>query len=101
VTYDPTIKIVAKPDTWFKAGTEVLVAYGPKPYKRITFRQLYDMINEECLIRGDVFSGIRIVDADYEVSAGYKKGEERLDEELCGWEEFTFEMIDLDDNVNT
>lgn len=89
---DQIVKITAKPDTWFKAGTEVLIAYGKEPYKRITFQQLYDYMAEEGCIIGAVFFGTRIVSEEYELHTNRKIGDERLDEEMCAWDEFIYEF---------
>lgn len=84
------VKIIAKPDTWYKEGTEVRLAYGKEPYERITFKELYENIEASGI--GAVFSGTRIVHFPNETTTGKAVGDEYLDEELCGWEEFTIEF---------
>ena len=81
-------KIIAKPGTWFKAGTEVRIAYEPEPYPRVTFEKLYEYIKESPIA---VFCGTRIT--EHENEGGWAIGEEHLDEETCGWDEFTFELV--------
>ena len=58
--------------TWFKAGTEV------------TCIDDYRLENYDA----GLFEGVRVVEHDYEVAMGWKLGEERIDQEVCQWEEF-------------
>lgn len=60
---------IAKPDTWYKEGT------------------LCKFLGEVTDDQG-IFLGLRVVEEQYEVNAGYKMGEERMDEEVCGYDEF-------------
>ncbi len=63
-------KYIAKPNTWFKEGSECILV-------------------SDCENFGGIFSGIRVCeDNPNENSMGYKPGEEREDEELCSWDEF-------------
>lgn len=60
------MKYIAKPDSWFKEGTEVeLIA--------------------DCGKLGGIFKGVRISEGPPEM-APYD--EEYVDEELCPWDEF-------------
>jgi hypothetical protein len=38
--------------------------------------------------------GIRVCEHDYELKLGYKLGEERIDGELCGIDEFDVEVVE-------
>ena len=73
-------KYIAKPNTWFKEGTEV---------------QLVD----DCGEMGGVFCGIRIAQNETEYSDGRRaKDDEYEDEELCPWDEFwTVILLDAED----
>lgn len=65
------MRYIAKPNTWFKAGTECKLVC---PY------------NDQGTI-GGIFSGIRITE-NPESEGGYAVGEEREDEEGCSYDEF-------------
>jgi hypothetical protein len=83
------VKLIAKTDTWFKAGTEVFDddGYG----KRITLESYNAWLKSGSIL----VRGIRVCEHDYELKLGYKLGEEREDGELCGIDEF--DMIIVDD----
>ena len=82
------IKLIAKPDTWFKASTEVMIEdnhYG--------VRRLYSMDEYHRLrLHGDwgyVFRGTRVVENPLAEGGPHLKiGEEREDGEICSWDEF-------------
>lgn len=65
------MKFIAKPNTWFKAGTEckLIVEYGSGSS------------------RSGIFLGIRITENPAS-EGGYEVGEEREDEEGCTFDEF-------------
>lgn len=62
--------IIAKPGTWFKAGTAVELIGDCRPDK----------------LNSGIFCGIRI--CDNPAAESRLLGEEYLDEELCSWDEF-------------
>jgi len=77
------VKLVAKPDTWFKEGTEVYEYdsdYEQK--KRITLDYWNDCVNSNALIKGICVRGIHNED-----------GEEMIDGEFCPLDEFDVEII--------
>lgn len=88
-----TVKLIAKPNTWFKEGTEVFDynEYG----KRLSLEEFEKWKNEDngwgILVRG-----IRVCEEGCgEVeNLGYKVGDERIDGELCGIDEFDVEIIE-------
>lgn len=82
------VKLIAKPDTWFKAGTEVFDydEYG----KRLTL-EAYNKWRESGMI---LTRGIRVCECDYELKLGYKVGEEREDGESCLIDEFDMTIVD-------
>ena len=80
------VKLVAKPNTWFKAGTEV---FHYNRNRRITLSEW-----EEDKKNGfGLYSGTRVCEHDYELSLGYERGEERQDGESCPIDEFEAEII--------
>lgn len=87
------VKLIAKPDTWFKAGTEVFDydEYG----KRITL-EAYNKWRESGMI---LASGIRVCEHDYELKLGYKLGEEREDGESCSLDEFDMTIVDEEKDI--
>jgi hypothetical protein len=93
-------KITAKPNTWFIEGTEVRVACfklskdGGETYRRCTLNEINDMITE-CSIA--VFQGMRKPEGEEELKLFGP--EERLDEEVCNWSEFYFD-IELSEKPN-
>ena len=64
------MRIIARSDTWFKAGTEVRCIDDYRP-------------EMDC----GLFSGIRITE-NPDAEGGHPVGTEREDEEMCGWDEF-------------
>lgn len=86
------VKLIAKPDTWFKAGTEVY-HYDCNPPTDL-FRLTLDEWNKDHSWGIDV-RGIRINQEEYEVKAGLGQiGEERWDGELCCTDEFDCEIVE-------
>jgi hypothetical protein len=87
------VKLIAKPDTWFKAGTEVyeyLSDYSER--KRVTL----DYWNR-CLAEGGgiCVRGIRVCeDNPNENGMGCYVGEEREDGEYCSCDEFDMKIIE-------
>jgi hypothetical protein len=85
------VKLIAKPDTWFKAGTE---AFDDDEYgKRITLESYNKWLKSGSIL----VRGIRVCEHDYELKLGYKLGEEREDGELCGIDEFDMTIVDEKD----
>ena len=70
------VKLIAKPNTWFKAGTEVFHCdqYG----KRITLEEYNDWVKSGVIL----VCGIKVLETS----------EETVDEELCGIDEFDVEI---------
>ena len=87
------VKLTAKPDTWFKAGTEVFDydEYG----KRITFESYHEWLKSKSIL----VRGIRVCEHDYELALGYKLGEEREDGEWCSIDEFDVELTDSERDI--
>lgn len=87
------VKLTARPNTWFKEGTEV---YNYDEYgKRLTLEEFEKWKNEDNSW-GILVRGIRICEeGNGEVeNLGYKVGEERIDGELCQFDEFDVEIIE-------
>lgn len=85
-------KIVAKPNSWFKEGTEVYdydANYENK--KRVTWDYW-----EQCKSEGGIcVRGIRVCeDSPNENGMGCKSGEERIDGEYCHWDEFNVTQME-------
>lgn len=78
------VKLIAKPDTWFKAGTEVWCYDEPR---RLTLEE-FNVWDQSILVRG-----IRVCEFDSELE---KIGEEYIDGESCLLDEFDLEIIDHD-----
>lgn len=104
------VKLIARPNTWFKAGTEV---YDYNKYgKRLTLAELekwaeafqgYIKIENDTItaVKGSILlTGIRVCKYDYELELGYKVGEERQDGEQCSLDEFDIEIIDSEKVVD-
>ena len=98
------VKLIAKPNTWFKAGTEVF--HDDQYGRRHTLEEIekwaeewkgYIKIenNKITEVQGSILArGIRICEYDYELKLGYKKGKEREDGELCSLDEFDMTIVD-------
>ena len=63
---------IAKPNTWFKAGTKCKLV-------------------SDCESAGGIFRGIRV--CSHPLSENRKEGEEYEDEELCPWDEFEVKEV--------
>jgi len=88
------VKLIARPDTWFKEGTEVYdydANYSDK--KRITLDYWNTCLKES---NGICVRGIRVCELKYEIdgSLGHKNGDEREDGEYCSCDEFDVEVIE-------
>jgi hypothetical protein len=89
------VKLIAKPDTLFNAGTEVF-DYNPDEYgKRITLEAYNEWLKSGSIL----VRGIRVCEHDYELKLGYKLGEEREDGELCGIDEFNMTIVDDEKDI--
>ena len=89
------VKLIAKPDTWFKEGTEVL--YEDKDYKnrRLTLKE-WETIKGETYNYG-VFRGLRIVQNPASEGRCFQVGEEHDgDGECCSFDEFDVEIVNED-----
>lgn len=82
------VKLIAKPDTWFKAGTEVFDddCFG----KRYTLEAYNQWLKSGIILA----RGIRVCEHDYELKLGYELGEERQDGELCNINEFDMTIVE-------
>jgi hypothetical protein len=85
------VKLIARPDTWFKEGTEVYdydADYSDR--KRVTL----DYWNQ-CVTEGGIcVRGIRVCeDNPNENGMGCHSGEEREDGEYCSCDEFNVEIV--------
>ena len=79
------VKLIAKENTWFKAGTEVYDEdYDFSEKKRLTLEK-YENWKKGGII---CVVGIRVCELEYEFKLGYKNGEERIDGECCDINEF-------------
>ena len=87
------VKLTAKPNTWFKEGTEVFdydADYSEK--KRVTLEYWTRCVNEEQ--KGICVRGIRVCeDNPNENGMGCSIGEEREDGEYCNTDEFNVEIL--------
>ena len=88
------VKLIAKPDTWFEAGTEVF-DYDCDFFQKQ--RVTLDCWNA-CLKEGNgiCVRGIRVCELGYETdgSLGYKVGDKRVDGEYCSCDEFDVEIVE-------
>jgi hypothetical protein len=80
---DKKVKLIAKPNTWYKEGTEVFNYEGEEfDY----YEYLEGKLNGMLLCRG-----VRICEHESEL---HEIGEEYIDGEYCPIEEFNVEVID-------
>lgn len=86
------IKLTAKPNTWFKEGTEVYdYDYPYSDKKHITLNYWEAMLKENGWL---YCRGIRVCeDNPNENGMGCKAGDEREDGEWCACDEFEMEII--------
>jgi len=82
------VKLVARPDTWFKAGTEVY-HYDAEPTRRLTLEEWNDWFKHGMVL----VSGIRVIENPGSEGGG-QIGEERRDGELCSCDEFDVEIVE-------
>lgn len=89
------VKLIAKPDTWFKAGTEVF------DYDEFGKRIKLEDYNIWLKSRTILVRGTRICQFPTEllIGSGYKMGEERIDGELCGINEFDMTIVDDEKDI--
>jgi len=86
------VKLIAKPDTWFKAGTEVYnydADYEDR--KRIT---LEEYRRDWALSQTICVRGIRIVENPASEGPHLQTGQEIIDGEYCAIDEFDMEIIE-------
>ena len=72
-------RYIAKPDTWFKEGTEA--------------KFLGEMYRDDLGVVHGLFSGVRVCQNPGSEGMWHQLGEEYEDEEICSFEEFE-EVID-------
>jgi hypothetical protein len=86
------VKLTARPDTWFKAGTEVY-DYDKEYSAKIRVPLEYW---EECKSDGGhiCVRGIRIAQWECETTCGHIIGDEYVDGEWCSCDEFDVEIVD-------
>lgn len=86
------VKLTARPDTWFKAGTEV---YDEDTNVRMTLERWEQWRKEWGNVAEWVMCvrGIRVTE-DPGSEGGHAVGEEREDGECCGSEEFDVEIVE-------
>ncbi len=86
------VKLTARPDTWFKAGTEV---YHYDEDRRLTFTEWVEAKtawgHEPFVV---CVRGTRVVEAGYEEKLFGPPGTERSDGECCGSDEFDVESVE-------
>ncbi len=95
------VKLTARPDTWFKAGTEVYhydAHYSEK--RRFTLEEFIRNKEEwRGWTPGSIgVRGIRVCDDHEQINGGclahYKPGDERIDGEWCCLDEFDLEIVE-------
>lgn len=86
----PLVKLTAKPNTWFKEGTEVLFEDFDYKERRMTLSEYEEILRSEW--PHAVFVGTRIIENPASEGGG-QIGEERQDGEYCPLEEFNVEII--------
>ena len=88
------VKLIARPNTWFKEGTEVLWQDSDFTERRPTRHEWQEILDEGW---GSVFFGIRVCeDNPNERKLGYSPGDERFDGEACDTSEFDAIYVDED-----
>ena len=86
------VKLTAKPDTWFKEGTEVYNYYSTSDCRcRVTLDEWEEVMNFQKM-QAICVAGIHIPDAEYEIEK-FGTGE-RWDGEFCSCDEFEVEIVD-------
>lgn len=87
------VKLIALPNTWFKAGTEVYQydSYPADNVVRISLEEWERGLKE----KGINARGIRVCETATEAkNLGMSIGEERWDGEWCSTDEFTVEIVE-------
>jgi hypothetical protein len=90
------VKLTARPDTWFKAGTEVFDYDADYSEKKMVTLDYWNACKNEG--GGICVRGIRICEEGYEQQPeclNCKVGEERIDGEYCSCDEFDVEIIEV------
>lgn len=82
------VKLTARPDTWFKPGTEVY-DYDAEPARRLTLDEWNEWLKSGIVL----VSGTRIIE-NPDSEGGGQIGEERQDGECCGCDEFDVEIVE-------
>lgn len=86
------VKLIAKPDTWFKEGTEVYDYYSREnTHCRVTLKEWEEAVSFQG-INALCVSGIRVSQLKYEIEI-FGEGE-RWDGEFCTCDEFEVEIVD-------
>jgi hypothetical protein len=87
------VKLTAKPDTWFKEGTEVYDynCNAPEQLQRVSLDEWESCVNFEG-IKAICVRGLRNTQLEYEIEI-FGKGE-RWDGECCWCDEFEVEIVD-------
>lgn len=89
------VKLIAKPDTWFKEGTEVYDynCNPPEQLLRVTLEEWESCVNFDG-IKAICVCGIRVSQYDNEIKLFGGWDGERWDGEFCGLDEFDVEIVD-------
>ena len=95
------VKLIAKPDTWFKSGTEVYDydCDAPDDLRRVTLADWEKHEKEWRQYGGQggfiiCVRGIRVIEAGYEEKLFGAVGTERWDGEACSSHEFEVEIVE-------
>lgn len=87
-----SVRLVAKPNTWYKVGTEVFHEDLWDKRELLTLEAWESCIKD----RGIGCVGLRVCeDNPNEIGNGWKPGFERIDGEWCSTDEFEVEIIDI------
>lgn len=91
------VKLTAKPDTWFKEGTEVY-DYDCRPpdnLQRMTLEHWERWISPDYSLTSCLVRGRRVADHEYPYERdNFKEGEEYWDGDLCSCDEFNVEIVE-------
>jgi len=89
------VKLTAKPNTWFKEGTEVMWEDDEYINRRPTFKEWCGITASEFPYA--LFRGLRIVENPMSEGKCFEVGEEHDgDGEMCSCDEFDIELVDED-----
>ena len=88
------VKLTARPNTWFKAGTEVYTYESRQDSPtRMTLEEWERWMDPNPFVV--LVAGLRVCDDDpNECGLGYAPGEERWDGESCDPAEFDMEIVE-------